>query len=85
MLAHPLTRMKLDDIAGSSANADEAMFLAHPLTRMKLGFWPIALRRWRWIDLKAVEEKALEGQTPTRVRFGDRRCYSAHPLTRMKR
>lgn len=34
--------------------------------------------------LKAVEEKALEGRTPTRVRFGDlRSVLLAHPLTRM--
>jgi len=39
------------------------VFLAHPFTRMELG-------------PKAMEEKALEGRTPTRVRFDDRWEYS---------
>ena len=37
------------------------------------------------ISFKAMEEKALEGRTPTRVRFEDRAVLLAHPLTRMKR
>jgi len=36
------------------------------------------------MGLKAMEEKALEGRTPTRVRFGDRALASACPLRRSK-
>jgi len=34
------------------------------------------------MGLKAMEEKALEGRIPTRVRFGDRALASACPLRR---
>jgi hypothetical protein len=38
-----------------------------------------------WLDLKVMEEKALEGRRPTRVRFGDRALASAGPLRRIRR